>query len=298
MKVSVIIPNWNGKKLLAKNLPKVIKASVYKKNNILEIIIVDDKSTDNSVRFLEKNFDGKTKIVRQSENRGFASTVNLGVARAKGDLVCLLNTDVIPSKNFLERAIKHFKNNQVFAVGLHEKGYGPSTGEFKNGYLEHKNAGELKEVSPTLWVSGGSGVFSKKIWRKLKGLDEKLYSPFYWEDVDLCYRAHKRGFELLWEPDSLVEHKHESVINEDNFNKRHLDIIKERNILLFHWKNITSEKYFNQHIVRLFTRSSRHIGYMRVIVEAVKSRKVVLKRRESEKREAVLSDEAVFAKFK
>lgn len=297
MKISIVIPNWNGSELLTKNLPKVITAKKNGKNKITEIIVVDDFSTDDSITNLQNNFP-EVRLVRQSENRGFSSTVNLGVKLAKGDLVCLLNTDVIPSISFLEKAILHFKDNSVFAVGLHEKGYGPSTAEFKNGYMEHKNFGEINYVKESLWASGGSAVFSKRIWRELKGLDESLYSPFYWEDVDLGYRAQKRGYRILWEPDSLVIHKHESVINNDNFRKKYLEIIKERNVLLFTWKNINSNTYFKQHMLSVLKRAIAHPGYFRVILEALKKRELVLKRRKREKLDAKLSDEAVFSKFR
>lgn len=297
MTVSIVIPNWNGKALLEKNLPKVIDARKNPKNEIIEIIVVDDDSMDDSVEFLKNNFS-EVRIIRRTENKGFSSTVNMGVRHAKGKLICLLNTDVIPEKNFLENIHKHFKDKNVFAVGLHEKGYGPAKGEFKDGYLMHGNYGELKEVHESLWASGGSAVFSKKIWQTLKGLDEALYSPFYWEDVDLGYRAQKRGYKILWEPQALVEHKHESVINSDNFKKRNLDLVKERNILLFTWKNVTSKTYFNKHIARLIKRSIMHPGYVKVIVAALKKRKLVLKKRKREILESKLSDEAVLSKFK
>src|SRR3989304_9118561 len=124
MKVSIIIPNWNGKNLLEKNLPAVVNAKGNSKNNIAEIIIVDDKSTDDSIPFLESNYGSEVKIIRHRENRGFSSAVNTGVRSAKSPLICLLNTDVVPSVNFLEAAIIHFSNPHVFGVSLHEQGYG------------------------------------------------------------------------------------------------------------------------------------------------------------------------------
>jgi len=67
-KVSVIIPNLNGEKLLEKNLPSFIKAWEYKKNNILEIIIVDDGSEDESVKFLKENYPA-IKLIKHTKNR-------------------------------------------------------------------------------------------------------------------------------------------------------------------------------------------------------------------------------------
>lgn len=297
MKVSIVIPNWNGKKLLEKNLNSVLKAKNYKKNNILEIIIVDDASTDDSVDFLEKNYSKDIRLIKHAKNRGFATTVNRGVSYAKGKLICLLNTDVIPSEKFLQNVVKHFANKNIFAVGLHEMGYGPALGYFKNGFFQHANMGELETVSKSMWASGGSAVFSKRIWKKLKGLDEVLFSPFYWEDVDLGYRAHKRGYEVLWEPSSNVVHKHESVINESNFKKKNLDITKERNYLLFNWKNITSNKLFRQHLFYLVKKCISHPGYLKVVFSSLKRIDDVKRLRKREIRYSKVSDEAVFAKF-
>lgn len=295
--VSIVIPNWNGKELLKKNLSSVIKAKSFSGNNIVEIVVVDDASTDDSVAFLEKNFSNDIRLIKHTENRGFSVTVNRGVRSAKGSLVCLLNTDVIPSDKFLAPVLKHFSDDQLFAVGLHEMGYGPSKGFFKDGYIQHGNYGELKDTHISFWASGGSGVFSKKIWKELHGLDEELYSPFYWEDIDIGYRAYKRGYKIAWEPGAHVVHKHESTISTSNFRKRYMDRIKERNQLLFTWKNLTSRKLFKKHVIKLVERTISHPGYIKIILLALKKRKILSKRRKREIKQSTVSDEVVFAKF-
>lgn len=296
-KVSVVIPNWNGRALLEKNLPKVLEAKDNKKNKISEVIIVDDGSTDDSVHFLKKEFGKSIRLIRLSENRGFGSAVNMGVRMSNGNLICLLNTDVIPSANFLEKALPHFKKKEVFGISLHEKGFGNAIGIFKNGFVEHKGGTEGDNVKESFWVSGGSGIFRRDVWMKLKGFDEALYNPFYWEDVDICYRAQKRGYICLWEPESNVVHKHESVINPTYFRTRYLNLIKERNHLLFVWKNITSPILFKKHLRALAGRLLRHPGYARIVFAALKKRKVLQKRRENEEKRATVSDETVFARF-
>jgi GT2 family glycosyltransferase len=258
--------------------------------------VVDDGSTDNSLDLLEEKFSEDIKIVQHSVNRGFSAAVNTGVRFAKGTHVCLLNTDVFPSPDFLVETAKYLADPLVFGVTLHELGHGPALGEF-NGYLSHRGGVESDHVVETLWISGGSGVFSKRIWKKLKGMDEKLLSPFYWEDVDLGYRAQKRGYKLLWDPEALVVHAHESVINLSNFKKQYLNIIKERNELLFIWKNITSKRLFRKHQTALFNRLKRHPGYIKVIIATLPKLSLVRKRREREKNESTVSDEAIFSRF-
>ncbi len=297
MNVSVIIPNWNGRHLLEKNLPFVLSSAKNPKNSILEIIIVDDFSSDDSVNFLQKNYKGEIRLIKQSKNRGFSYSVNHGVRMAKGELVCLLNTDVIPAADFLESVIPHFKNKNVFAVGLHEKGASWANVSFADGYIQHSPGVTADKAHATFWVSGGSGVFRRSIWMELKGLDEELFSPFYWEDLDLGYRGHKRGYELLWEPKAHVIHEHESVINQYSFQLKYLNRIKERNELLVIWKNVTSRRLIRKHIRAMVIRALKHPGYFRIIYLAGKKRNLVLKKRKAEAKQSKVSDEAVFAKF-
>ncbi len=297
MNTSIIIPNWNGVRLLEKNLPSVIAAKKHKRNNILEIIVVDDASTDGSYEYLRKHFKKSVRIIHHKTNRGFAEAVNTGARHAKGTLICLLNTDVVPTERFLETVTKYFESPKQFAVVLHEKGNGPATGRFKNGYLAHSGSPESQTAKPSLWASGGSAVFSRKLWWDLGGLDAELLKPFYWEDVDLGYRAWKRGLHIVWEPKALVSHEHEGTINTNAFQKTYMNQMKERNELLFLWKNITSTKMWTRHIQGVLKRLLRHPGYIRIVLLALKKREIVKRKRMKEMKETTVSDEAVFAMF-
>lgn len=293
--ISVVIPNWNGKELLEKNLPSVLEAAANPKNRILEVIIVDDKSTDDSVSFLQKNFAGKIKLIRHTKNRGFSSGVNTGVRSAKGSVVVLLNTDVRPEKNFLESIIRVFADPDIFAVSFHEPGWSYSKGEFKDGYIVHSPTRESDKIEDTFWVSGGSGAFRRSVWVSLGGMDEKLLSPLYWEDVDLGYRALKRGYRLVWDPKAIVHHEHESTTRK--LSRSYVQKIQERNHLLFIWKNLTSPNLFRKHMVGIIQRIFRGPGYIRIVLMALSKVSIVIKERAREKREAKISDEAVLAKY-
>lgn len=249
-KISVVIPNYNGKKLLEKNLPQVLKTCPN-----CEIVIVDDASTDESVDFVKKNFK-TVKLIEQKINRGFAHTANNGVRNTSGDFVLLLNSDVAPRPNFQKETEKHFKNNKVFAVGLadysHEDGKvvvrGRGGARFKKGLLSHFKA-EVKS-GESLWVSGGSSLVDKKRFLELGGFDQ-IYSPFYWEDIDLCYRAQKSGYICLFEPDSKVDHFHQEGAIIKNFSKFYVKNISYRNQFIFVWKNISDTSYLLEHIIWL-----------------------------------------------
>ena len=294
MDVSIVIPNYNGEKLLAKNLPKVFLAKENAKNRIKEIVIVDDASSDQSVKLIKEKFP-EVKMIKHRLNRGFSAAVNTGARAAKGEFLALINSDVIPSEDFLVSVLPHFKKENVFAVSLHEKDYGWAKGAFKEGFIVHEPGKESRKTHDTFWVNGGSGVFRRNYWMKLGGMDERLLSPFYWEDIDLCYRAAKRGWRLLWEPRSKVIHKHESTIGK--LPRKKVQRIHERNHLIFVWKNLTSPNLFKKHLVGLISRVSKHPGYLRIVLMALGRIRGVLKARKKEKKESKVSDEAIFARY-
>lgn len=259
MKLSFVIPNYNGEALLENNLPRVLgvlKKETETLNHTLEVIVVDDGSKDRSIEILEglrDKEDSNLLIMRNVKNQGFSPTVNKGVAEAKGEIVILLNTDVLPKAGFLHPLLKHFVEEDVFAVGCLdesvEKGKivlrGRGTGKWEKGFLMHAR-GEI-DKSTTLWVSGGSGAFRKSLWDKLGGLCE-LYTPFYWEDIDLSYRAQKAGYRVVFEKESVVEHRHaEGAIQKSNTSGQ-IKIIAYRNQFFFVWLNITDLRLVFSHL--------------------------------------------------
>ncbi|MDP3988176.1 MAG: glycosyltransferase family 2 protein [Candidatus Levybacteria bacterium] len=265
MSISVIIPNYNGESLLKKNLPKVFEAvQLYSKESKEEadVIIVDDGSTDDSLDEVQSSYikvqDGslKLKIIRNEKNMGFSSTVNKGVREAEGEIVVLLNTDVSPEKDFLLPLIEHFKDEKVFAVGCLDKSIegskvvlrGRGIGSWKRGFLIHQR-GDVNKNN-TLWVSGGSGAFRKEIWEKLEGFN-KIYNPFYWEDIDLSYRAQKSGYKILFEPKSIVVHEHEKGSIKSKYSTSKVKEIAYRNQFIFVWQNVTDPKIVLSHLIWL-----------------------------------------------
>ena len=235
--VSVVIPNYNGRRLLKKHLPWVIRACPG-----AEVIVVDDASTDNSVKFLEKQFP-KVKVVVNKTNQRFAISCNNGVRAAKGEIVVLLNSDVAPKKSFLKPLLKHFDNDKVFAVGCLEiqkengkkEVSGRSICQFKRGFLIHHKAKNQAGHS-TCWAAGGSMALSRSKYLEINGMDP-LYKPAYWEDIDLSWQAKKQGWLVLFEPKSQVYHNHETT-NVTAFGKRKMELMASRNQILFVWKNI------------------------------------------------------------
>lgn len=248
MKISVVIPVYKNKQLFLDNL--IHNLPLLKDS---EIIVVDDASSENLDEEIGKKFKN-VKILTNSQNLGFAASVNKGVGAAKGELILLLNSDVKLLKIDLMDLINQFKKDpDIFALSfLQKEKNGESVGKniiyFDRGLVFHKRADNL-EAGPTAWAEGGSCIFQRKIFNDLRGFDE-IYAPFYWEDIDLSYRAVKAGYKVLFYPGAVVEHYHESTIGK-YFRKDQIQKIAYRNQFIFIWKNITDLKFLLSHFIYL-----------------------------------------------
>lgn len=301
-KISVIIPNYNGENLLKKNLPVVIKNCPD-----CEIIVVDDASTDDSVKILKENFQ-KVKVVALEKNRGFASAVNTGVKKAAGIYILLLNSDVAPREKFLEPLKNAFENNEnLFAAAIldvsHEFGKKVEKGRggaaFKKGFVNHYSL--PISIGETLWVSGGSGLFDKSIFLKLGGMD-RIYAPFYWEDIDLSYRARKLGYICLFEPSSIADHYHQEGAIKKHHTDFYIKTISYKNQFIFVWKNISDYLLLSQHLFwlpyhfinALINRDwAFYAGFFRASLQIPK---LILNYQKTES-EFTVSDKEIFKKF-
>lgn len=261
MNISIVIPNYNGEKILQTNLPKVLEAArTYQKGKV-EIIIADDPSTDNSGKVINQFITNvsdshivcKTISNKNKRESGFSKNVNRGISLATGDIIVLLNSDVSPHRNFLEPLLARFADPKTFAVGCMDESIengktilrGRGVGKWQKGFLMHKKGSIDKDT--TLWASGGSSAFRKSIWEKLRGLDV-LYNPFYWEDIDLSYRALKSGYKIYFEKSSVVVHEHERGTIKNKFKPVHVRKIAYRNQFIFVWKNITDTELLISHV--------------------------------------------------
>lgn len=279
-------------------MPQIIKHSPG-----CEIIVVDDASTDDSVVYLKKHFP-QIKVVQLRRNNRYAAACNAGVAEASGDILMLLNNDVSPLPHYLKPLLSHFADPNVFAVGCAEKSNMKSTeisgrgcGGFSRGMMVHWRC-ENQKSGPSLWVSGGSGAFRKAIWNELGGMDP-LFAPAYEEDRDLCYRALKRGYLVLFEEKSQVIHQHETT-NQRVLGKADMAISSYKNQFLIVWKNISSTRLVIGHLLwlpyHLVVGSLRTQGQMaRGFLAALSQLPAIITKRQVERRDTTLSDADVFA---
>jgi len=261
-KTSIVIPAYNGKEYLSDNLPLVVGLGAD------EIVIVDDASTDGSADYIAKNYP-QVKLIRHSQNLRFPISVNDGFKSSSGDIIFLLNQDLKPQKDLIIKTLTHFKNENIFAVTFNENNRSWADGDWKNGMLEFKNGEIDNKIHESLWASGGSAAFRKDLWDKLGGFDP-VFSPGYFEDLDLGLRVRKAGYKIIWDPKCKVEHVTETTFSK-TFDKKTLTRIKDRNYLLTVWKNLPSGHLF-MHLTSLTKRITQHPGYLVPVLMAILKR--------------------------
>ena len=251
---SVVIPNWNGRDLLEKYLPSVIEALSANPRN--EIIVVDNGSTDGSAEFMREHFP-EVKVLALPENLGFGGGSNAGFRAAANDIVVLLNSDMRVDRGFLAPLLAGFSDKKVFAVScqiffsdparLREE-TGLTQGWWEGGALRvrHRLDEQITDLYPCFYGGGGSCAFDRRKFLEL-GCFDALLAPFYLEDTDVGYLAWKRGWKVLYQPQSKVYHEHRGTIGK-KFSHDYIQAVLKKNFVLFCWKNIHEPKRLLQHL--------------------------------------------------
>ncbi len=244
LSAAIVIPNWNGRDLLAKYLPSVAVAAERVAGS--EIIVVDNGSTDGSTEFIRECFP-QVRVIALANNLGFGGGSNAGFRAARHDVVVLLNSDMRVEADFLQPLLDGFTDAQVFSVACQIFFSDPNKVREETGLTEfwwergglrvrHRSEPTVRELYPCAYGGGGSCAFDRRKFLELGGFDE-LLAPFYFEDTDLGYLSWKRGWKNLYQPASVVYHEHRGTIGR-RFSDAYIQGVLKKNFLLFTWKNI------------------------------------------------------------
>lgn len=246
-KLAVVILNWNGKNWLEKFLPSVVRFS-----DGADIYVIDNASTDDSVKFLQLNFPS-VKIVMNSKNSGFAGGYNEGLRQIDAEYYCLLNSDVEVTENWIEPVLNLFeKNSDIAAIqpkilsyndknkfefagaagGLIDNlGYPYCRGRVFDEVEEDK--GQYNDETEIFWASGCAlFIRSKDFWNQ-NGFDERFFA--HQEEIDLCWRLINSGRKIFYTGKSKVYHVGGGTLNKQSAQKTYLNI---RNNLSMMLKNL------------------------------------------------------------
>jgi GT2 family glycosyltransferase len=257
--LSIVIVTWNGLHLLKESLDSVVAACKTFVGES-EIIIVDNGSQDRTVDVL-LDFYPQIRILALGQNFGFSVGNNKGVALSRFEHVLFLNNDVKVPENFLNELFDEWTNcdenrfslspqsnfwegreltEKVFCTAI---GIDLSGGDFVQNWAVSQYQSLLEPgVHKTIYNTGAALLVNKQKYLELGGFNP-LFSPAYWEDVDLCYHAWKRGWGSYVTTRTKIWHKISASSGQlkADFKQR----LMTRNFFLFYLLNVLDEDFFS-----------------------------------------------------
>lgn len=303
MNIAIVILNWNGKKLLEKNLHNIID-----KSGTSNIYIIDNNSSDGSQDFIKKRFP-LVNLIGLNKNYGFAEGYNIGLKNVNEELICIMNNDVEVSDNWLDPILIHFKNYpnsiiQPLILDSKNRNFFEYAGA-AGGYIDkfgypycrgrifdtiEENNGQYKDEQ-IFWASGACMIISKKMFIELNGFDNSFFA--HMEEIDLCWRAFNKGYQCFSVVNSHVYH--EGAVSIKRNSKK--VFLNYRNSLIMLTKNLPISRLLQRLLIRLildlisafrhlfkgeikfsFAIFKAHFEYFKIVSKILKERDNVLKK--------------------
>ncbi|MES2618668.1 MAG: glycosyltransferase family 2 protein [Bacteroidota bacterium] len=259
--VAIVILNYNTRRFLEDFLPSVV-ATNYSN---FKIVVADNASTDDSVKFIKNNYPAIDLIIF-GKNHGFTGGYNLALQQVKADYYVLLNSDVKVHADWLQPLVELAESRSTIAavqpkiLSYHDPiafEYAGASGGFIDEYgypycrgrvfetLE-KDKGQYDDKHRIFWATGAAMLIKADAYHKMGGLDEDFFA--HMEEIDLCWRLQNSGYEIWVEPKSKVWHVGGGTLKKENPRKTFYNY---RNGLVLLYKNLPSDKVFKVIFMRL-----------------------------------------------
>lgn len=213
MKISIVIPNFNGAHYLEPCLESIRSTTLQ--SRYFETIVVDNGSQDNSCEVVN-HFTPWVKLIAMDYNTGFSGAANIGIKASQGEFVVLLNNDTVIADGFLEELIHCIEQDEkLFSVSssmlrFNERNIIDDAGDQYtlmgwsyqrgNGYNKKK----FNKNSDCFSSCAGAAIYCKEIFEKIGYFDENFFA--YMEDVDIGYRARLYGYRNMYCSQAIVFH--------------------------------------------------------------------------------------------
>ena len=306
-KTSIIILNYNAGKLLLDCVESITRTN----HENYEIILVDNASNDNSHIECKKKFP-KLRLVENSENLGYCEGNNVGIRKANGKFIVILNPDTIVEPNWLSELISAYNKfgeglYQPKHLSLSDKTVYMSAGNMLNifgfGYAREKGKKDQNQFNKIEEIGYASGtcLFTSSTVLKKVG----LFDPFiflYHDDLDLGWRASQLGIKSYYVPTSIIYHA-ESYSLRWNAEKFYWLERNRKYCLLIHYSKQTHSKIFPtlllvDFFVWMFYLTRGFLGSkIRAELSIIKNRKKIQKRYEELESKKIISDKELIIKF-
>jgi hypothetical protein len=212
VRVSVIIPNWNGQRFL----PVCLEALRRQSCDAHEVVLVDNASTDDSVAYTRAHYP-EVLVECLPRNLGFAGGVNAGLRAARGEYLALLNNDTEADPGWLEALVQALDEDREIGfaaskmVAFHDRGLLDGCGDALSWHmLAHKigagqrDTGQYEMPRRVFGACAGAAIYRRALFDTIGLFDEDFFA--YYEDVDLSFRAQLAGFPGRYVPSAVVAH--------------------------------------------------------------------------------------------
>ena len=251
--VSIIIPHWNGIDILSECIDSLNNTEYSN----FEIIVVDNYSSDESVKWLKANHP-KIKIIENDKNYGYAGGCNRGINNSKGDYIVFLNNDTIHKKDWLSNLVT-FMNKHPDCAAVQPKilnyyerdkfDYAGGAGghmdilcyPFARGrlFLEQEiDNNQYDDDAPCFWASGTAIMVRKEFFLEVEKFDENFFA--HMEEIDLCWRLQLKGHNIYVNPKSVIYHKNAVSLPMTSIKKLMLNHRNSLMMLLSNYKVLTT----------------------------------------------------------
>ncbi len=245
--VTIYVLNWNGRTLLQSCLPPLTQLDYPNYN----IVLIDNHSDDDSVVYTKETFPD-IKILQNEANLGFSKGMNVGLHQHQSDVAVLLNTDVEVRADWLTELIRPMVDDPIVGITGSKLYYGDGRtlqhagvmmeyplGLGRHRFYREEDSGQADVLCEVDYVTGAAMAITRPALQATGGFDED-FSPFYYEEVDLCLRAKAVGFKIVYTPQSVAIH-HESM----TFKKYNRPLFHNmnRNRLLFLLKHLPPNEF-------------------------------------------------------
>lgn len=211
MKITIIIPNYNGKHFLKPCLESLAEQSCTD----FKILVVDNHSTDGSIEYIQTHYPG-IRLLTLKKNYGFSAAVNAGIRRAATPYVILLNNDTTVEPRFVEELLHAIEESpKIFSVSskmlqMHHPDLIDGAGDLYTllGWGVARGAGRpagnYTRPDEVFSACAGAAIYRRSVFQEIGWFDVSHFA--YLEDIDIGYRARIHGYQNRYCPDAIVHH--------------------------------------------------------------------------------------------
>ncbi len=301
--MSVVVVNYNGEQFLQSCVDSILAQS----SPPGEVIVVDNGSADRSLDILRSIGDVRLRVLPLADNVGYAAGCNAGIQECRGDLIAVLNNDVVLDPDWLKTLLDHDSQEWAFWASRVEFaspcGVIDSAGDgmavvgsaFKIGHGDPVD--QHLETREVFGPCAAAALYRRSLVEAVGGFDPDFFLVY--EDADLNFRARLLGFRCLYVADARVLHRVNTSIG--TFTDSYV-FHGHRNSEFVFWKNMPTRllllylperALFNLLSLLFFVGKGRGTAFLRAKLEALRERRAVIEKRKKIQRSRTVSSREV-----